>query len=233
MLDAARDKKDGEAPRSEADAWASTAGTAGAGAAAQGAADTAPANTRVATVTPSMPAPANPYGRRGPYDSVGLDEPLDLNAKFLEYWRIIYRRKLMILGCVGGAMAISLAWTLMMVPLYSAVTRLQIDRTAAKVVEAGQTGTGESDAGLDFLRTQFELLQSRAIAERVVSSLKLAEDEKFLKSRDASVLSAELAAARLFSAIDDFSVWITICSRSEKSISARSASSRRSFSCLI
>jgi polysaccharide biosynthesis transport protein len=155
--------------------------------------------THLTTISPVMPPSAYPYGRKGPYDSVALEAPVDLHAKFLEYWRVIYRRKWLILGLIAAFMGVGFVRTLMQVPLYAATTRLQIDRTEGKVVENGQTmpqmGTG-ADA-IDFLKTQFELLQSRAIAERVVTNLKLGEDAVFLKPREVSLVDW---AIRFFSA---------------------------------
>src|SRR5262249_41127848 len=79
--------------------------------------------------------------------------------------------------------------TLMETPLYTATVRLQIDKNVAKIVE------GDNVIPIDtkddsFMQTQYELLQSRSMAERVVSSLKLVNDPDFLKPRTFSILGA-------------------------------------------
>ena len=52
-----------------------------------------------------------------------------------------------------------------------------------KIVEGGEVApTAEQGRSVEFLRTQYELLKSRALAERVATSLRLDSDEGFLKS---------------------------------------------------
>src|SRR5690606_41860665 len=48
----------------------------------------------------------------------------------------------------------------------------------------------EGGSNFDYLKTEYELLQSRAIAERVTSALRLAENEDFLKPRSFSLIGA-------------------------------------------
>ena len=79
--------------------------------------------------------------------------------------------------------------TLMKTPLYTSTVRLQIDRNVTKVVEGGNTSPLES-ADSEFMRTQYELLLGRSMAERVVSALKLGEDQEFLKPREFSFRAA-------------------------------------------
>lgn len=177
MFDAARARNDAEPSR-----------PSGAPGGSQLPADVPMPGTRVAAIAPSLPAHPNPYGRRGAYDATMLDGPVDLHATFLEYWRILYRRKWLILSVLAGTVGIGMAYTLMMTPLYSATTRLQIDRSVARVVDTGQTSPSTEADAYDFLKTQFELLQSRAVAERVASNLKLGEDASLFKQRDFSLL---------------------------------------------
>ncbi|MFX8035940.1 hypothetical protein ABTK80_20000, partial [Acinetobacter baumannii] len=84
-----------------------------------------------------------------------------------------------------AAVAIGVTNTLMITPLYTATVRLQIDRNAVKIIEAGSTTPAEA-GDADFLRTQYELLQSRAMAERVAAALRLADDAEFFRPRQFS-----------------------------------------------
>jgi len=77
----------------------------------------------------------------------------------------------------------------MQTPLYTATVRLQIDRNVAKIVEQGNV-TPLEGSDFEFLRTQYELLQSRTMAERVASALKLGNDPDFLKQREFSIVGA-------------------------------------------
>ncbi len=77
--------------------------------------------------------------------------------------------------------------TLMKTPLYTSTVRIQIDRSVAKIVESGNVTPVEGPE-LEFMRTQYELLQSHTIAERVASALKLGEDPGFFAPREFSLI---------------------------------------------
>ena len=77
--------------------------------------------------------------------------------------------------------------TLMSIPQYTSAVRIQIDRSVSKIIENGSVTPSDSSDG-DFLRTQYELLQSRSLAERVVSMARLGNDTAFLKPKQFSLL---------------------------------------------
>lgn len=135
-----------------------------------------PADQKRAVAQESVaPPPAYGYGY-----SNGSDEQ-DLTRELLEYWQIFYKRKWLIAAIVLACVALAGLGTLMMTPLYTATVRIQIDREAPKVVEGGNVTPSET--GYDYLKTEYERLQSRAMAERVVSSLRLAEQDSFIRPR--------------------------------------------------
>ena len=113
-----------------------------------------------------------------------------------EYWRIVLKRKKVFLSIIGAVVLLSLLYMLMQTPLYTSTVRLQIDYNIAKIVEGGNITSSDGMRDYDFLKTQQELLQSRAIAERVASSLKLGEDADFLKKKSWSILGAVLGLFR-------------------------------------
>jgi succinoglycan biosynthesis transport protein ExoP len=123
--------------------------------------------------------PAGGYGYAGRYPDFGPAQP-DFASQVRDYLTICRRRRWLIAGVFFSVVALAVLYTLIATPHYTATIRLQIDRTASKVVEKGEVSTLES-ADMDFLKTQYELLQSRSLAERVVSTAKLADDEDFLK----------------------------------------------------
>jgi polysaccharide biosynthesis transport protein len=137
---------------------------------------------RLVPVAANLPAVRNPYGSPTGYGQMGEAESSFL-PKLLEYWRIINKRKWLILSIIGSCVALGILVTLMQTPLYTATVRLQIDRNVAKVVEGGNVSPVES-ADADFLKTQYEILQSRTMSERVVSTLKLGDDSDMLTRRD-------------------------------------------------
>ena len=124
------------------------------------------------------------------YRASVVDEPELFGIKLLDYWRILNRRKWLILGITAAFVALSVVRTLMQTPLYTATVRLQIDPNVAKIVESGNV-TPVEDGGEDseFMRTQYQVLQSRTMAERVASALKLGTDADFSKPREFSLIN--------------------------------------------
>lgn len=93
-----------------------------------------------------------------------------------ELWQIVLKRRWTIiifaLIVVVGAITTSYLTT----PIYRAALTLQIDREDIKVVKIEEVAPVDSAAGgQDYLQTQYELLKSRSLAERVVKQMGLAE----------------------------------------------------------
>jgi polysaccharide biosynthesis transport protein len=126
----------------------------------------------------------DPYA--GPADPRLRDDDNNLAATVQHYVRMVLKRKLLILGFAMFAVALAAVKSLLQTPLYTSVLRLQIDTQSTRVIEGGVTSPTETGS-IDFMRTQFELLKSRAIAERVVSALQLQNDKDFLTPRNVSL----------------------------------------------
>src|SRR5690606_34040188 len=71
-------------------------------------------------------------------------------------------------------LALALLVTLLSPAVYRATTTLQIDREAMQIVQVEGMAPQEAANSGDFYQTQYELLQSRSLAERVADSLNLA-----------------------------------------------------------
>src|SRR5262245_41824808 len=76
------------------------------------------------------------YGLAPGYGGLVADRPELFGLNFLEIWRILYKRKWVILGIAAAFVALNAVRTLMETPLYTAAVRLQVDRVA-KIVEGG------------------------------------------------------------------------------------------------
>ncbi len=150
---------------------------------------------RLIPASEAVPAPRDPYGQTGLYGGSPPDASGNFGLDLHEYWRILTKRRWLILSVACTFLALGLVRTLMTTPLYTASIRLQIDRNVAKVVEGGSVMPVEG-SDFEFLRTQYELLQSRAMSERVVSALKLGDDADFLKPREFSILGAIIGLFR-------------------------------------
>ncbi|AGK56637.1 capsular exopolysaccharide family protein [Hyphomicrobium denitrificans 1NES1] len=115
-------------------------------------------------------------------------EETDIAAKIWDYWRIFNKRKWLILAIASCVLAIGAIRTLMTTPLYTSTIRLQIDRNVAKIVDGGSVTPVEGTDN-EFLKTQYELLQSRSLAERVASAARLADDPDFIRPREFSLFA--------------------------------------------
>ena len=135
----------------------------------------------------SIPARRDPYAAIGTYGGPGEGGDADFQIDLLEYVRVLVKRRWLILSIVATALVLGVLITLMQTPLYTSTVRLQIDRSVAKIVEGGNI-TPIEGPDYEFMKTQYELLEGRTMAERVASTLKLGEDADFFKPRDFSLI---------------------------------------------
>jgi len=107
-----------------------------------------------------------------------------MSANLLHVWNILVKWRwpiaaVSVLGLAAGAVV-----TVTTTPIYRATTTIQIDMEPAKV----QTNPNQPYFGMDdpekYYLTQYELLKSRSLAERVVQSEDLADDQSFLHPQE-------------------------------------------------
>jgi capsular exopolysaccharide synthesis family protein len=110
----------------------------------------------------------------------GEDQP---TIDIASYWRLALKYRFLIIGCFLGALVIGATLTLLMTPIYTAQATLQIDREAARVFDAEEVAPTENMVqGEEFFQTQYGLLRSRSLAERVIESLGLASSNEALET---------------------------------------------------
>lgn len=97
----------------------------------------------------------------------------------LEYLRIAKRWKFVIAGTILGFIILGLIITLLMTPKFTAVTQIEIARESNKIVNLQGVEQEASDADQEFYQTQYGLLRSQSLAERVTTRLKLYDDPLF------------------------------------------------------
>ncbi|WBL59215.1 polysaccharide biosynthesis tyrosine autokinase [Stutzerimonas stutzeri] len=102
------------------------------------------------------------------------DDEIDL----LKLWQTIWYRKWGIISLVAVVTMVAILAVLAITPIYRAAATLLIEQKGAKVVSIEQV-YGLDGAGSEYLQTQFELLKSRALAERVVRQLNLTTHPEF------------------------------------------------------
>lgn len=86
-----------------------------------------------------------------------------------QYLRIALRWKYVIIGITATCVLLGLIATLLMTPKYTAIATIEIARESGQVT--GFQGVEREPSALDqeFYQTQYGLLKSRALSERVLS----------------------------------------------------------------
>lgn len=95
------------------------------------------------------------------------------------YLRIARRWRYVILGTVVTALVLGLIVTLLMTPKYTATATIEISRESNKVTDLQGVEREATVADQEFYQTQYGLLRSRSLAERVAAQLRLVDDPKF------------------------------------------------------
>ncbi len=98
-----------------------------------------------------------------------------------QYLRIAMRWRYLILGITVASLVLGLIVTLLMTPKYTAVSTVEISREADKVTNFQGVNREAGAADQEFYQTQYGLLRSRSLSERVASELRLVDDPKFFE----------------------------------------------------
>jgi capsular exopolysaccharide synthesis family protein len=98
-----------------------------------------------------------------------------------QYLRIAKRWRYVIIGAVALSVILGLIVTLLMTPKYTAEATVEISREANQVTNFQGVEREASVADQEFYQTQYGLLQSRSLSERVALQLRLVDDPKFFE----------------------------------------------------
>ena len=91
----------------------------------------------------------------------------------LHYWRMLVKRRWLILSCVAVAVLWALLKTMTATPMYLASAVIQIEKAGQQILREGEVAISGYGWDPDFLSTQIGLLQSYALAERVADDMKI------------------------------------------------------------
>jgi capsular exopolysaccharide synthesis family protein len=139
-------------------------------------------NKRLALVAPRDLAPANQDPLPGRGDVFWEeDESGRLRSQVLFLWRLIAKWRWLILGATLAGILLGMVATLLTTPIFRGTSTLEIDKEAQKIVNVEGLQPTLSEQGPEFMETQYGLLKSRSLAERVVRSLNLAADPRFFR----------------------------------------------------
>lgn len=137
-----------------------------------------------------MTSPENlPVGPAGPTSALqlrqqsyllqtGLARPeaadeADESLSVLDVLRTLAKHKWLLLATVTFCIAVAILQGLTTTPIYQATVLLQIDRASARIVQFNKDVDPYQENDALMLQTQYELLQSRSLAERVIDDLQL------------------------------------------------------------
>ena len=99
-----------------------------------------------------------------------------------DYLNVILKRKSIVLLFLISVVTITIILSLIMIPLYRATAVVKIETESPNVLSF--KGVQIDTTGVDYYQTQFEILKSRNIAERVIRNLSLDKNKDFLLPRD-------------------------------------------------
>lgn len=125
---------------------------------------------------------------RGGFPAAGPVLAADLGAAEAEripvirqYLRIALRWRYVIIGSVIVCLLLGLIATFLMTPKYTAVATIEISRESNRITDFQSVEREASIADQEFYQTQYGLLRSRSLSERVAAQLKLVDDPEFYK----------------------------------------------------
>lgn len=98
-------------------------------------------------------------------------ESQEKEVDLLEYWRVIVKRRWAVLGVLLIAVLTGVISTLLTTPIFRATAVVQVDRQGQRIVNVQGVDYSESVFDREFYQTQYELLRSRTMSERVAADI--------------------------------------------------------------
>lgn len=105
-------------------------------------------------------------------------ENIDRAAQFWSIFQTLLRRRWLILAVLVAGVSVAAVITLMRVPQYRASATLEVQRQETRIIEGADVEPA-TIADAEHMATQYELLRSRALAERAAEVLDLPADARF------------------------------------------------------
>lgn len=98
-----------------------------------------------------------------------------------QYLRIAMRWRYVIIGITAVCIILGLIGTLLMTPQYTATAEIEIQRESNQVTNFEGVERETSIADQEFYQTQYGLLESRTLSERVATQLRLVDNVEFFE----------------------------------------------------
>jgi succinoglycan biosynthesis transport protein ExoP len=152
----------------------------------RGGADHVPIPRERSQPVPQRESLPETYGTPAAYSEALVEEGrVDLR----KYLWLLFKHRWLIAGSAGVFLVLGLIATLLTTPVYRASATIQINRNADTVVEFAGMPNRDASRDIEFYQTQYELLRSRSLAERVVADLGLESNEGFMNAAAPSAWS--------------------------------------------
>jgi len=121
-----------------------------------------------------------------PRGHVPAGDPAQDELRLLDYWRVLARRRHLVLACLVGIVAVATVLTLVATPLYRATATLQIARQGPDILTYQDVlNVDPSWADYqDFYQTQYKILQSRTVLRIAAERLDLVNRPEFATRRE-------------------------------------------------
>lgn len=145
-------------------------------------ADRQPSGIPVPVADPNRQVEAASYGSLAGASRYGssYEEP---QSPFdpLKYWGLLLKHRWLFLAAAVISFCYGFGITFLATPIYRASATIQIDREIPKIVDLHNDDSDSEMVGdEEFYDTEYELLKSRSLAERVVADLDLAHQPTFV-----------------------------------------------------
>ena len=129
--------------------------------------------TRALTNGRDLPAPLSPIRIEAEYRRDG-------QAHFWDYWQVLIRHRRTVAMVFTGAVLTAFVWSVTARPVFTGTAMLRIDREEPRVLKFDQAGRDDGGESTQTqLQTYHRLLQSRALANRVVKLVGLENHPEF------------------------------------------------------
>lgn len=132
-------------------------------------------------MNPMTPTMRNVTPAAGEVISGLLGKESERASAIHEYLRMAFRWRYVIIASTIAFAVLGLIVTLLMTPQYTAETTIEISRESSKITDFQGVDREASVADQEFYQTQYGLLESRSLSERVARHLRLSEDPAFFE----------------------------------------------------
>ncbi len=112
----------------------------------------------------------------------GADTTRSVKPLLVQYLLMARRHLWIVVGIVVAALFAGLVLTLLATPQYTSSSRIEISRQQDNVTNVEGLRRDDYGPSLEFYATQYELLRTRSLAERIVRRLRLSRNDAFFEA---------------------------------------------------